>query len=100
MILAIQCNSVGINNILYIVKQIMNLIMIVAPILLIISFTLLFTQLVMKPEEKKLLVKLRNATFALLFVFFMPLIVNVSMNMLDDSTDISKCYNSVDKMAT
>ena len=100
MILASQCNSVGINNILFIIKQIMNLIMVIAPILLIISFTILFTQLVMKPEEKKLLGKLRNATFALLFVFFMPLIVNVSMNMLDDSTDISKCYNSVDKMSS
>ena len=99
MILAIQCNSVGINNILYIVKQIMNLIMIVSPILLIISFTILFTQLVMKPEEKKLLGKLRNATFALLFVFFMPLIVNVFMSMLGDSTDISKCYNSADKIS-
>ena len=73
MILAIQCNSVGINNILYIIKQIMNLIMIVSPILLIISFTILFTQLVMKPEEKKLLSKLRNATLALLFVFFITL---------------------------
>ena len=99
MILAIQCNSVGINNILYIIKQIMNLIMIVSPILLIISFTILFTQLVMKPEEKKLLSKLRNATLALLFVFFMPLIVNVFMSMLGDSTDLSKCYNSADNIS-
>ena len=29
MILAVECNSAGINNILYIVKQFMNLIMII-----------------------------------------------------------------------
>ena len=99
MILAVECNSVGINNILYIVKQFMNLIMIIAPILLIISLTILFTQLIMKPEEKKLLGKLKNATLALVFVFFMPLVVNVLMSMLGNNTDISKCYNNVDKIS-
>ena len=99
MILATQCNSVGINNILFIVKQIMNLIMVVAPILLIISFTILFTQLVINPEEKKLLGKLKNATLALLFIFFTPLIVNVSMSMLGSSTNFSKCYNSASKIS-
>ena len=99
MILEIQCNSVGINNILYIVKQFMNLIMIIAPILAIISFIILLTQLVMKPDEKKLLKKLKNATMALVIIFFIPLIVNVSMNMLGDSTDISSCYNNAEKVS-
>ena len=102
MILAVQCSSVGNNNILYIVivKQIMNLLMVICLILLIISFSLLFTQLVMKPEEKKLLNKLRNTTIASMFVFFMPLIVNFFMSMLGHSSDISKCYKSDTKSST
>ena len=100
MILEVECSSVGINNILYIIKQLMNLIMIVSPVLAIISLSILFTQLVMKPEEKKLISKLRNATLALIIIFFIPLIVNVSMSLLGENTDISNCYNNATKISS
>ena len=100
MILEVQCNSAGINNILYIIKNIMNLIMVIAPIMAIIAICVLITQLVLKPDEKKLLNKIKNATLALVIIFFIPLIVNVSMSLLGNKTNISGCYNSSSRIAS
>lgn len=99
MLLVVQCSSVGINNILYIIKNLMNVIMIIAPILAILSFVILFIKLVNNPEEKKLIGKLKNASIALVIIFFIPLFVNVSMSMLGNTTDISSCYNSATKIS-
>ena len=100
MLIAFECKSAGLNNLLYIVKQFMDVIMIIAPILTIISFTLLFVQMAMKPEEKKLIGKLKNATLALILVFLTPLIVNISMGVIGDKTEISYCYNKATKSST
>ena len=99
MILVIQCSSVGINNILYIIKRIMNVVVIIAPILAILSFSILMVKLMQYPEEKKLIKKLKNSTLALVILFFIPLIVNIVMNMLGESTDISSCYNTATKIS-
>ena len=99
MILVIQCSSVGINNILYIIKRIMNVVVIIAPILAILSFSILMVKLMRNPEKKKLIKKLKNSTLALVILFFIPLIVNIVMNMLGESTDISSCYNTAAKIS-
>ena len=91
------CNTQAIANILLLLKNIFNLILIIAPILAIISLVIILTKLTINPEEKKLIKKLSNSIKALVMIFFIPMIVNVVMLMLDDSTDISLCWNSVNK---
>ena len=99
MILAIECKSVEMNNILYIVRSIMNIIMIVAPILAIIFLAILLTKKVMDPDEKKLTNKIKNLLNALVILFFIPTIVNITMYMLGNKTDFSSCYTTAQKVS-
>lgn len=91
MVLEIQC-SAELNGLLYSVKNILNIIMIIAPILAIISFTVLLVKLSMNPEEKKLIKNLTNATKALVIIFFIPMLVNIAMSLAGNNTNISSCY--------
>ena len=93
MILNIQCNNIMINNFLYIAKNIMNLIMIFAPIMAIISFTIGFSRLLINPDEKKGINKIFNIGKALVIIFFIPVLVNIVMYLLGENA-ISTCYRS------
>ena len=98
MILDIQCSSIALNNFFYITKTILNIIMIVAPILAIFSGVLIFFQLTSNPDNKKLVNKLKNATIALIVLFFIPLFVNLTMALIGNKTSISECYNTSQKL--
>lgn len=87
------CSSPAIANLLFVLKNIFNVTMIIAPILAIVVLTITFTKIIANPEEKKLLKKLKNSLLALTLVFLVSIIVNVSMSLLDNSTDISNCWN-------
>ncbi len=97
MILDINCKSIAMNNILYAVKNILNIIMIIAPILAIVSGVIMFTKLLQNPEDKKAPKQLLNTIKALVIIFFIPLFVNVTMRVIDNRTDVSACYNSAKK---
>ena len=99
MILEITCKSVEMNNILYIVKSIMNIIMIIAPILAILSLSFILTKKVMNPDDKKLVNRIKNIFNALVILFFIPTIVNVTMYMLGEKTDFSSCYTTAEKVS-
>jgi len=94
MILDINCKSIVMNNVLFAVKNILNLIMIISPILAILSGVLMLIKLLQNPEDKKAPKKLLNTVKALVIIFFIPLITNVAMKIIDNKTDISACYNS------
>ncbi len=99
MILAISCEG-SLNNIFYIIKNIMNIIMIVAPILAIIAFSFLLMKMTMSPEDKKIIKNLTNSVKALVIIFFIPIFINIVMYALGESTDISKCYLNSSKIDT
>ncbi len=65
------------------------------PILLMISFILNLIKLVANPEDKKLLPKIKNAVLATVIVFFIPVFVDVVMNMLGSSFSVSACWKSI-----
>ncbi len=94
------CNSIEINNIMYVVRNILTTIMIIAPILAIISLAILFTKKVMNPDEKGSTNKIKNVFNALVILFFIPTIVNVAMYMLGENTSISSCYTTAQKPGT
>lgn len=91
------CSSAALNAFMYATKNITNIIMIIAPILAIISMTLLFTKMMADPDNKKLLKQLENAVKALLVVFFIPFIVTLVMRLVGDRTEITKCYSNATK---
>jgi len=87
-----SCSDYAMVGILSVVRRLLSLFQIIAPILCIISLSITFIQLVNNPDNKKLLPKIRNSIIALFVVFFVPVIVNVLFAMLDDSTPLSSCW--------
>ena len=87
-----DCNNAILGNILYIVKNILNLIWIISPILAIISLTYHFTMIIKNPDDKKLPNKIKNSILALLILFMIPTIVNTFMYLLDDEFIIKACW--------
>ena len=87
-----NCNDFGLVGILSVVRNILNIIQIIAPILCMISLIITFTQLVKDPDNKKLLVKVRNSIIAVFTVFFIPVIVNAAFGIFGESTNVSSCW--------
>jgi len=88
------CNDAGLASILVIVKRILGVIQIIGPILAMVSLTIHITMLVKDPEDKKRIPKIRNSAIALVVLFLIPVIVNAAMGLLDDSTELSSCWNN------
>ena len=95
----ISCTS-EINNILYIAKNIINIIMIITPILGIVIFSYLLIKMTFAPEEKKLIKNLTNSIKALIIIFFIPMFITIVMYALGDNNNISRCYLESSKIDT
>ena len=91
------CGSADMNTFLYIAKNVIKLIMIIAPILAIISITILLFLLMNRPDDNKLIKKIGNSVKALVIIFFIPLFVTLVMSLVGNKTEISKCYNNATK---
>ncbi len=87
------CSSAALSQILSATQRIVRLIQIIAPIVLLVAASIHLIKLVENPDDKKRLPKLRNSFIAAAVIFFIPMFVNVTMNMLGDSTDFSSCWN-------
>lgn len=92
------CTDGSLANILSIIKRIIKVIQIIAPILLAISLFLIFIKLLTNPDEKRHLKSLKNSVMALGFVFIVPMLVNVLMMVIGDKTTLSKCWNYDEKI--
>ena len=97
MMILMDCNNAALASFLYMVKNVLNIIWIVGPMLAIISLTINLTMLVKNPEEKKVPSKIRNSIIALIVLFMIPTIVNVSMALLGNNYEISSCWKSATK---
>lgn len=91
------CSDYTIISIINVLKKILNLVQLIGPILAGIAIVIILTKLVLNPEDKKLVKKLKNSIIALLFLFAVPVIVNAFMLMLDDSFELTTCWNYADK---
>ena len=87
-----SCSDYALVGILSVVKNILLILQIVAPILCMISLAITFIKLVKDPDDKKLLVKVRNTIIALFMVFFVPVFVNVGFGIAGESTNVSSCW--------
>lgn len=90
-----SCSSPALWSTLNILQKTFTLIQIVAPILLIVSLIMTMVKIVNNPEDKKLVPKIKNAFLATVIIFFIPVIVNVVMNVLGENYTISSCWNSI-----
>ncbi len=94
-----QCNNISILGTILFIKNIVKILCIVTPILLLLFLTIDFVRAAIESNEEKM-DKVKNTAikrilFALI-VFFIPIIVNSTMNLLGNSTNFSACYDLAD----
>lgn len=88
-----ECDET-LSFIFVVIKNVMLLINIICPILLMIGLGKNFIFLMSHPEDKKGLAKLKNSIVAFLLVFFIPLILNVTISWYDNTYNFSLCIES------
>ena len=99
MLYLVSCNNAVLGVFLGIFKNLLSIIQIVGPLLAICSLVYLLIKMMQHPDDKKLPKKIFNSCFALVVLFFIPLLVTVVLNMVDDSTDFGACWKSGGKSA-
>lgn len=89
IILGSVCKDYPLASILSLIRKGLNVIQIVAPILLILSATIQFIKLTLNPDDdKKSLKKVYNSFMSAIIVFFIPTVINLSMNIINDYGDV------------
>lgn len=89
------CNDYGLANILASIKEALNIIHIIVPILLIVSLAIGFIQLVINPDDKKKPKMVFTKIICAVLVFFLPYLVNLSLSLLDgEAYQLSACWKS------
>ena len=92
-----MCNNIELSSILYIIKNIILIIQIVVPIILIISITIRLTSMMINPDEKKNKKSLINSLIAAIIIFFIPMLINVTMVIIGEKTNFSSCWINAKK---
>ncbi len=93
--LLVECNSPALAVSLRAVKKIMTVVQIVGPILLIAAIAFQVTQLMANPDDKKIPKKIFNSILATLFLFFIPLFINLVLRWMGANFTFSACWNSI-----
>ena len=89
-----DCSSPDLIPIMSAVRKILQLIQIIAPILLMVMAVIHLIRLIKDPEDKKGLSRIKNSLLAAAILFFIPMLVDVLMNVLGTNFTISSCWNS------
>ncbi len=88
------CNDPALSNFLAIVKNVLLLIEIVVPATLLIAGTVEFVKLTINPEDKKGFRKILNKVIAAFIVFAIPVLINMVMGLVGESTEFTSCWNN------
>ncbi len=89
-----NCSSPTLSYILDITRRGFQLIQILVPIILIISLTINISKLMANPDDKKIKDIIKNSVFATVIIFMIPILIDVTMNIMGENFTISKCWNA------
>lgn len=89
------CSSPELSSILRVCRNILSFIQIVAPLTLLVMTIVNLIKMMTNPEEKKSINKLKNSFFSAIIIFFIPMLINVLMQLMGSSLNISTCWNNV-----
>ena len=89
-----KCSDAALSATLKITKNIISFIGMIVPIILLTMAVINLVRLIMNPDEKKNISKIKNSFVAAIVVFMVPVGVNVVMQMLDENFTVSSCWNS------
>lgn len=76
-------NSCGVRQVLWIIKELINIIRIVVPIGLVVLTGLDITKKVINPNDKEGGKKIMNRVIAAIVVFFVPLLIRIVLLVVD-----------------
>ncbi len=94
------CGDYALANILLIVRRVMTIFQILVPIVAIIALVKTLIRLTLNPEDKKLKGSIKAWLISLVVFFFLPVIIDATMGLLDDNFSISACWNYAKDNAT
>ena len=77
-------------------KQGLEIIQIVVPIILIVMGSIQLGKMMLSPDDKKGYKSLINKFIAAIFVFFTPFVINLIINILPENFEISKCWKDAE----
>lgn len=89
-----MCNNSILFGFLSIIKKAMIMIQIIVPIILILFAIFSLIKMLHNPEEKKNVKRIINQFLAATIIFFIPLLVDLVMNLVGEKTNFSSCWNS------
>ena len=88
------CSDPALSYVLAIIKRIIVIIQIIAPIILIVFSCVKLFNKVVNPEEKNSVKAIINSFIALAIIFLVPTLLNVVMYIIGEKTNFSNCWNS------
>ena len=91
------CTDYGLLTLLDILRQILDLIQLVVPIILMVGLAIQFTQLLINPDDNKKKKSLLNKFFAALLCFFVPFLVNLAISLVPagiGSFQLGACWDT------
>lgn len=91
------CTDYGLLTVLDVMRQILDLIQLIAPIILMVGLGIQFTQLLVNPDDKKKQKALLNKFIAALLCFFVPFLVNLSLSLVPEeigSFQLGACWDT------
>lgn len=86
------CTDYALAGTLYVIQRLVTIIQIVVPIILLISVSVMLTQMIINPEEKKNKNRIKNSFIAAIVVFFIPMLINLVIGMVDSNNNFLKCW--------
>lgn len=90
------CSSPFLATFLPAARKTIMIIQIMVPIVLIVAATFKFFSMMKDPEQKNGTKKIINTFVAAVIIYFIPVLVNVVMNLLGNRTSISACWKNAE----
>lgn len=87
------CGNYSLALFLYFFQNALKLIQTAIPIILMVMTIFDVTRLMMNPDDEKRKKGIKNKFIATLIIFFLPIIVSVFMNLVDENFEFASCYS-------
>lgn len=93
------CSDPALAHLLYYVKKFLNMIQLIGPLVAIVGLSIHIIRYISSPDSKKNKGLIKNWAIALFMLFLVPMIINLTMKLLDGSFDLPTCWNDAEEIA-
>ena len=90
-----ECSVPALGLALKAIKNLLNVIQIIVPIVLMCATVYNLIKMMQNPDEKKNFSKIKNSFLAATIIFFIPVLINMLMNILGEDYNVSLCWNNI-----